>query len=436
MKNLRFLVSCVFLSGIAGAQTPTFDGCQVFPANDVWNTRIDNLPVDPKSTTYIDNIGISSPLHAAFSSRYGYPLTTVTGSHAKVNVAFRYESDPGPYPIPPNIAIQEEADAHALIVDTTNCVLYELFALGKGSDGSWHAGSGAIFHLNSNALRPDGWTSADAAGLPMFPGSLRYDEVMTGHVNHALRFTAPHSRNKYIWPARHYASYLSGSQYPEFGMRLRLKSDFDISSFSPRMQTILQALKTYGMFFADNGLPWDVCGLKDPRWDSNELAQFTRLVGADFEVVNESSLMVNINSGEAAVKSSSSALRVGWVNIISKASGKCLSIVGGPAATSSGNLTDQSTCVGGTNQEFQLTQVYRGPTGLNNGAPIVQAYFNGYPNEVWTVTANSDGTYTIMPKSSGKCMTVEGATTQDGTPIQQWTCTGGTNQEWTLEPAS
>jgi hypothetical protein len=393
-------------------------------------------------------------LHAAFSSRYGYPLTTVTGSQPKVKVAFRYESDPGPYPIPSNVAIQAEADAHAFIVDTTNCVLYELYALGKSSDGSWHAGSGAIFPLNSNALRPNGWTSADAAGLPMVPGTLRYDEVMTGHINHALRFTAPHSRNSYIWPARHFASYLSGSQYPQFGMRFRLKSDFDISSFSPRVQTILQAMKTYGMFFADNGLPWDFCGFKDPRWDSQELAQFTRVVGADFEVVDESSLMVNVNSGEAAVKSSPSTPKGGgWVNVISKASGKCLSLVGGPAATGAGNLTEQSTCVGGTNQEFQLTQVkggykitarnsnYKlqvpgGPTGITNGAPIMQAYFNGYSNEVWTVTRNSDGTYTMMPKSSGKCMTVKGATTQDGAPVQQWTCAGAANQEWTFEPAS
>jgi hypothetical protein len=392
-------------------------------------------------------------LHAAFSSTYGYPLTTVKGSQPKVKVAFRYESDPGPYPIPSSVAIQSGSDGHAFIVDTTNCILYELFALSKTSNGSWQAGAGAIFPLNSNALRPKGWTSADAAGLPMFPGTLRYDEVMSGHINHALRFTAPHSRNSYIWPARHFASTLSSTGYPQFGMRFRLKSDFDISSFSPRVQTILQAMKTYGMFFADNGLAWDFCGDKDSRWNRSELSEFTRVIGADFEVVDESSLMVNINSGQAAVKSSPSALNTGWLNIISTASGKCLGIVGGPAATAAGDLTEQRTCVGGTNQEFLFTQVtggYKitarnsnnklevrgGPTALANGVPIWQAYYNGLANEIWMLIKNSDGTYTMMATNSGKCMTVSGTTTQDGAPIQQWTCSGAATQMWTFEPAS
>ncbi len=454
IKNLRYLPFCVLLSGIAGAQTPTYQNCAVFPANNIWNTRIDSLPVDPKSATYINTIGISGPMHAAFSPSYGYPLTAVTGSQPKVNVAFKYatESDPGPYPIPSNVSIQAQGDAHAFIVDTTNCVLYELFQLGKGSNGAWQAGSGAIYQLNSNALRPLGWTSADAAGLPMFPGSVRYDEVATGHVNHALRFTVPHTRNSYIWPARHLASTLSGTQYPQFGMRFRLKADFDISSFAPRIQTILQALKTYGMFLADNGLAWDLAGFKDPRWNSTELSQLTRLIGADFEVVNESSLMVNVNSGQAAI-ASAPLVSNSWVNMISKGSGKCLGMVGGPAATAAGILTEQRTCVGGTNQEFLFTKVtggYKisvrsdanklsvrgGPTAVANAIPIIQAYFNGYTNEVWTLTKNSDGTYTMMANNSGKCMTVSGTTTQDGAPIQQWTCSGAATQKWTFEPAS
>ncbi len=304
MRRIIFASLLASFSGLVSAQSPSLGGCQIFPSNNIWNTPIDKMPVAANSGAYIDSIGASHPLKAEFGTVEGFHYTLVTGTQAKVPVSFFYasESDPGPYPIPANVWIEPGSDGHALIEDTTNCVLYELFALRKLSDGSWRAGSGAIFPLSSNALRPNLWTSADAAGLPMLPGFYRYDEVLAGHIDHAVRFTAPYSRNSYIWPARHYASVHSDAQYPQFGQRFRLKADFDISSFSPHTQVILQAMKTYGLFFADNGLPWDLCGITDSRWNNAELAELSRVVGSDLEAIDESSLMVNVNSGQAAVQ--------------------------------------------------------------------------------------------------------------------------------------
>ncbi len=232
----------------------------------------------------------------------GIPFVVVPPTQPKVNVSFNYVSDPGPYPIPPNAPIEGGAgssgDRHVLVVDGGNCILYELFSAYPQPDGSWTAGSGAIFSLLSNELRPAGWTSADAAGLPILPGLVRYDEVASGHIDHALRFTAPITQENYIWPARHWASVHPDSQYPPMGLRVRLKQNFDISSFGPNVQVILQALKSYGMILADNGAAWFITGAPDPRWNDDELHQLTQLVGSDFEAVDESSLMIDPNSGE------------------------------------------------------------------------------------------------------------------------------------------
>ncbi len=451
MRRLLLISILAALSGLASAQSPTISGCQVFPSNNIWNTPIDRMPVAANSTAYINSIGASHPLKAEFGTTAGFKYSLVSGSQAKVNMSFKYESDAGPYPIPTNVWIEPYADGHAFIIDTTNCVLYELFELSKQSNGSWKAGSGAIFNLNSNALRPDSWTSADAAGLPMVPGFYRYDEVLAGHIDHAVRFTGPYSRNTHIWPARHNASSLTGSQYPQFGQRFRLKADFNISSFSPHIQVILQAMKTYGLYFADNGLPWDLCGVNDSRWNNTELAELSRVVGADLEAVDESSLMVNPNSGQAAVQSSSSVS--GWTNIVSKNSGKCLSVGNSPYATGSGDLADQWTCVGGTNQEFMLTAVtggYKitvrnsnlqlgvrgGPSAEANGGLVQQSYYNGSSDQIWIVMRGSDGYYTLKPENSGKCMDVIGKSKADGAGIQQYSCWGGANQEWSFSPAS
>ncbi|HTS47475.1 MAG TPA: hypothetical protein VMH05_06000, partial [Bryobacteraceae bacterium] len=237
----------IALAGIAAAQAPTEGGCTVFPANNIWNTRIDQLPVHPSSSTWVNTIGAGSHLHPDFGSGLyngepiGIPYVTVPGSQTKYPVSFTYasESDPGPYPVPLNAPIEggssSSGDRHVIAIDTSNCILYELYAAYPQS-ASWQAGSGAIFNLLSNALRPSTWTSADAAGLPIFPGLVRYEEIVSGTIRHAIRFTVPQTQKAFVWPARHYASSLTSNQYPPMGARFRLRASFDISKFSAANQ--------------------------------------------------------------------------------------------------------------------------------------------------------------------------------------------------------
>jgi hypothetical protein len=304
----------LILKNITGStpsgSAPRVAGCDVFPADNIWNTPVDTLPVHPNSAAYVNTIGASSYVHADFGSGtwqgfpIGIPYTDVPGTQGKVNVNFTYddESDIGPYPIPPNPPIEGDpngsGDRHILIVDRDNCTLYELYAAHQETDG-WYAGSGAIFDLSSHALRPDGWTSADAAGLPILPGLVRYDEVAAGQIKHALRFTASQTRRAYVWPARHYASDLTGSQYPPMGQRFRLKANFDISGFSPQARVILQALKTYGMILADNGSNWYISGAPHNGWDNDVLHELHQLTGSNFEAVDTSALMISADSGQA-----------------------------------------------------------------------------------------------------------------------------------------
>jgi len=291
---------------------PTVAGCPALPADSIWNARIDSLPLDPRSNSYVDSIGRSTGLHPDFGSGswdggpIGIPYTTVPGTQPGVPVTFDYadESDPGPYPIPPNPPIEggpgSSGDRHVLIVDRDHCKLYELYAAYPQPNGSWHAGSGAIFDLRSNALRPAGWTSADAAGLPILPGLVRYEEVAAGEITHALRFTAPVTQRLYIWPARHYASSNTSPTVPPMGQRFRLKASFDISPFPSRVQVILTGLKRYGMSLADNGSSWCISGVRDSRGDDNELVTSLRqITGNAFEAVDVSGLMVDPNSGQA-----------------------------------------------------------------------------------------------------------------------------------------
>jgi hypothetical protein len=324
MIKLRLSALCIpFIVLFSFVGVATSQACGVFPADNIWNVPIDSLPVDSNSSAYVATIGPTNGLHPDFGSGdwppgsdspIGIPYVTVPGTQPKVEVSFDYadESDPGPYPIPPNPPIeggpQSDGDRHILIIDTDNCILYELYYAFPQQDGSWHAGSGAIFDLKSDQLRPAGWTSADAAGLPIFPGLVRYDEVASGEINHALRFTVPQTRNTYIWPARHFASSLTGSQYPPMGQRFRLKADFDVSGFSPANQVILTALKRYGMIVADNGSSWFVSGVPDPRWNNDDLGMLHQVLGSNFEAVDESSLMVNPDS--AATKPNSGPTKV------------------------------------------------------------------------------------------------------------------------------
>jgi hypothetical protein len=294
----------------AYGQAPVMGSCTVFPANNIWNVRVDQLPVAVNSSTYVNTIGSAAPLHPDFGTVYngapsGIGFVAVPGTQTKYPVTFTYasESDPGPYAVPLDAPIEggslSTGDRHVIAVDTGNCILYEMWSAYPQA-ASWQAGSGAIFNLNSNVLRPAGWTSSDAAGLPIFPGLVRYDEVLAGAINHALRFTVPQTQNTYVWPARHYASSLTGSQYTPMGVRFRLRSTYDISSFSAANQVILKALKTYGMIVADNGSPWYLSGAPDPRWNDSDLHNLTQLTGADFEVVDVSPFMISANSGQAA----------------------------------------------------------------------------------------------------------------------------------------
>lgn len=296
------------------ATPPQIAGCDVFPADNIWNTPIDDLPVDASSAAYIETIGADKPLHPDFGAGLwkdapiGIPYTTVLSSQAGVNVTFRWddESDPGPYPIPPSAPIEggpnSDGDRHVLVVDREQCILYELYSSYPQPDGSWQADSGAIFDLHAHALRPDGWTSADAAGLPILPGLVRYAEVAAGEIAHAIRFTVPQTRRAYVWPARHYASDLTGSQYPPMGQRFRLKADFDISGFSPDVRVILRAMQRYGIILADNGSSWFISGVPDERWDNDVLRQLRQVTGSNFEAVDVSSLMADPDSGRVVGK--------------------------------------------------------------------------------------------------------------------------------------
>ncbi len=292
------------------AAGPRLGGCAVLPADNIWNTRVDSLPVSALSASYVASIGGSTGLHPDFGTVYngapnGIPFVIVPGSQPQVPVSFTYadESDPGPYPIPPSAPIEggpsSTGDRHVLVVDSGMCKLYELYSAYPNAGGNWSAGSGAVFSLASNALRPAGWTSADAAGLPILPGLVRYDEVAAGQISHALRFTAAVTQKAYVWPARHFASTNISTTLPPMGTRVRLKAGVDISHFSPANQVILRALTTYGMLLADNGSNWFVSGAPDSRWNDSDLAALRQIVGSNLEVVDTSSLMVDPNSGQA-----------------------------------------------------------------------------------------------------------------------------------------
>ena len=300
-----------------GTPPPQIAGCDIFPEDNIWNTPVDNAPLHPNSTNYINTIGANSGLHADFGSGVwppgsdspiGIPFVVVDSSQPEVAVSFNYddESDPGPYPIPPDAPREggpttDTGDRHVLVLENDNCILYELFAAERQPDNSWTAGSGAVFDLNSNALRPDGWTSADAAGLPILSGLVRYDEVASGQILHAIRFTAPQTQRAYVWPARHFASNLTGTNYPPMGLRLRLKASFDISGYSPEIQVILKAMKTYGLILADNGSAWYISGVPDERWNNGMLHEWDGITGSNFEVVDVSSWMIDPDSGQAVV---------------------------------------------------------------------------------------------------------------------------------------
>jgi hypothetical protein len=277
--------------GLAPPAPPTLPGargCPILPASNVWNRPVAALPVAPGSARLIRSIGLDAGLHPDFSNRgrYGIPYVVVGPGVPRVRVRFEYadESDLVPYPIPPRPRIERGSDRHLLIVDRTDCRLYELYAA-RLEGGRWTAGSGAVWRLSSNRLRPDGWTSADAAGLPILPGLARHDEVAAGAIRHALRFTAPRTARAHVFPARHDAG-AAGAGLPPMGLRVRLKASVDITRFGPQARAVLRALRTYGMILADNGSPWYVTGAPSPGWDDDDLHELGRITGADLEVVD------------------------------------------------------------------------------------------------------------------------------------------------------
>ncbi len=267
-----------------------------FPATNAWNTPIAGKAVDPLSAAIIASIGTSTTLHMDFGANwnggpFGIPYVVVGADQPKVKVTFAYasESDPGPYPLPPNAPIEggtnSTGDRHVIVVQPSTGKLYELFDAHPNADGSWRAGSGAIFNLATGADRPAGWTSADAAGLPILPGLVRYDEVASGVINHAIRFTVANTRKAYVAPARHYASSKTSTSLPPMGTRVRLRAEFDISGYPPQARVILQAMKTYGLIVADNGSNWYVSGTADARWSDDQLNTLKRVPGSAFDVV-------------------------------------------------------------------------------------------------------------------------------------------------------
>jgi len=279
----------------------------ILPANNPWNTDISALPVHPNSTNFLTTIGLNTGLHPDFGTVYngapnGIPFSVVSnGALLPITfTAYGNQSDPGPYPIPPSAQVEggpnSSGDRHVIVVDTVRLKLYELFSAypvrnPRGTITGWNADSGAVFDLTSNALRPEGWTSADAAGLPIFPGLVRYDEAVgpngiPGQIRHAIRFTAQLTQRGYIHPATHFASTSTNANRPPMGLRVRLRNTFDITTFPAQVRPILQAMKTYGMFLADNGSNWYVSGAPDPRWNEDDIHTLSRVHGSDFECVD------------------------------------------------------------------------------------------------------------------------------------------------------
>jgi hypothetical protein len=306
MAAVPTIVGAHSLLGVApsgsGPSLPGAPRCSIFPADNAWNQRVDRLPVAKNSARLIASIGLGEPVHPDFGTVYngapnGIPYVVVSDHTRRVPVGFQYasESDGHSYPLPPGVPIEggpnSTGDRHVIVVDRDTCTDYELYAAYPHDGGRhWTAGSGAIFHLGSNHLRPAGWTSADAAGLPILPGLARYDEVARGAIDHALRFTAPCTSQAYVYPARHDASTCRGAVLPPMGLRVRLKADLNISRLPYQARVVAQSLKRYGLILADNGSPWYISGAPNSRWNDDALHQLGSLTGRDFQVVNTSSL--------------------------------------------------------------------------------------------------------------------------------------------------
>tara|TARA_R110001592_G_scaffold153056_2_gene381093 strand:+ start:4370 stop:5332 length:963 start_codon:yes stop_codon:yes gene_type:complete len=306
MKNFK-LLTLLFLFSIK-----SWSYCEAFPKNNIWNTKITNAPLHKNSKLWLDSLGLKK-IHPDFGSPtfyrpfIGIPINYTNQFTQKYSVQFTYkeESDKQAYPIPFNVKIEggslSTGDRHIISIDTDTCLLYELFNAHRSKNGQWTAGSGAIFDLKSNDLRPLGWTSADAAGLPIYPGLVKYHELASGTINHALRFTIPKTSKNFIWPARHFASKKNDQSLPPMGMRLRLKSSFNINVLSPQAKVIAKTLQEYGMILADNGGALFITGEPNENWDNDGLRDLKQLNTHDFEVVDVFQWQKSQNSAEASL---------------------------------------------------------------------------------------------------------------------------------------
>jgi hypothetical protein len=277
------------LPALAAVATTMVAGCPIFPASNPWNEDVSKLPVAAHSADYVRSIGLDARLHPDFASRtYGIPFKVVAKTQKRLPVRFTDypdESDKGPYPVPLSAPVEGGGDRHVIVLQQGTCRLFELYGARRSGAG-WAASNGAVFDLRSNRLRPKGWTSADAAGLPIFPGLARADEVVKAKkITHALRVTVPRTQKAYISPARHYASSDTDPALPPMGLRLRLKASFDTRPFHGQALIILKALKTYGMIVADNGSPWYITGAPDHRWNDDNLHTLGQVPGSAFEAV-------------------------------------------------------------------------------------------------------------------------------------------------------
>ncbi|MGY4387349.1 hypothetical protein [Streptomyces virginiae] len=305
------VTAAFLLSGAAdpGGKAPA---CPTAPSDSFWHAPVDELPVHPKSDRYVASIGAAEPLHPDFGSGlaegrpFGIPVTVseTTVPESKVSLDYAEESDTSGYRIPPDAKVENgpasDGDRHVVVWDKALCKSYELFDAERQGGGAWHAGSGAIFDLRSNALRPDGWTSADAAGLAILPGLARYEEAAGGRIDHAIRITVPRSDQSYVWPARHQAGQAADSSLPPMGLRLRLKSSVDTSGLAPQAKAVADALKKYGVIVADNGSPWYITGEENAGWDNAQLDGLKAFKGSDFEAVDASGLQQAPDSGAVA----------------------------------------------------------------------------------------------------------------------------------------
>lgn len=429
----------------------TTDGYgQVFPPDNPWNVEVTRLPVHPNSAAYVASIGAATTLHPDFGTTYagvpwGIPYAVVPASQTPVRItydAYGGESDPGPFPIPTDAQIEggpsATGDRHVIVIDRDRRKLYELFAAYPQSDGSWVAASGAVFDLTSNAVRPAGWTSADAAGLPVFAGLVRYDEVAAGAIRHALRFTVVRSQRAYLYPARHYASSSTDASLPPMGLRVRLKASVDATAFSGQPRVIVECLKRYGMLLADNGGNWFVTGAPDPRWDDDAIDTLKRLRGSDFEAVDTTWMDPSLNTtppsaptGLAATPGDARASLTWTASTASDLLGYHVE----RAAAAGGPWTRQTTAPFGTPAFAQ--------TGLGNGTTvwyrvIAEDYGRNFsaagaavavtPVGAGTTTGTTTGGSATSGATTGGtgAGTTSGATTS-GTGTGTTTGTGGTS---------